>query len=215
MKNITAAHTVYFDRKKIAFLPTGIKTSNEKAMQIIDSFSWDQFLSFIQDDRVALHCLSDDPAQSFRVFKRNFQLLKAAGGLVENDLGQWLFIFRNERWDLPKGLVEAGEDTATSAIREVREECGIEAIEIINPLPATYHVYPINHDQWALKETQWYFMSARSDDELRPQSEEGITAAAWFKPQKLDNIMENTYGSIKELIQYCLSQPMTGRCNRA
>lgn len=201
---MTNRYTVYLDRKEIVFLPKDVKTGVKKTMQIMDSLSWSQFMLFIKDDSWVLHCLSNDPEQSFRAFKRNFRQLQAAGGLVVNDHGQWLFIYRNDRWDLPKGLVEAGEDTATSAIREVIEECGLCAIEIIKTLPVTYHVYPIERGQWALKETQWYLMSTLADEALVPQAEEGITAAAWFKPQKLDNIMENTYGSIKELIQHCL-----------
>ncbi len=201
---MTNRHTVYFDHKKIVFLPKSHKTDNSEDIQIMDSLSWDQFMLFMQDESRVLHCLSDDPAQSFCSFKRYFTLLNAAGGLVVSDRNQWLFIYRNDRWDLPKGLVEAGEDTAMAAIREVSEECGINAIEIIKPLHITYHVYPIEHGQWALKETQWYLMRAFKDEALRPQAEEGITVAAWRNPNNLKDIRENTYGSIRELIDLCL-----------
>ncbi len=201
---MTTQHTIYFDRKKIVFLPKNIKTKNNELSHIMDSLNWDQFISFTKDDIRVLHCLSDDPAMSFNSFKAYFQLLKAAGGLVVNDCGHWLFIYRNDRWDLPKGLVEAGENAAGSAIREVREECGITDIKIIKALPATYHVYPTERGRWAIKETQWYLMKALKNEALKPQTEEGITVTTWRNPKKLNDIKENTYGSIKELIEYCL-----------
>lgn len=41
---------------------------------------------------------------------------------------------RGERWQLPKGWIEEDEDAAVAAVREVREETGVEA-EIVEPLP--------------------------------------------------------------------------------
>ena len=35
-----------------------------------------------------------------------FPLVQAAGGLVENKNKQFLFICRNNKWDLPKGKIE-------------------------------------------------------------------------------------------------------------
>ncbi len=201
---MTNRHTVYFDHKKIVFLPKSHEAVDSQAIQIMDSVNREQFIAFTKDKKCLLHCLCDDPAQSFRSFRGYFKLLKAAGGLVANDRGQWLFIYRNNRWDLPKGLVEAGEKTTDSAIREVSEECGINAIEIIKPLPVTYHVYPIEHSQWVLKETCWYLMRALKTEALRPQTAEGITRAAWRNPNDLEEIRENTYGSIRELIDLCL-----------
>ncbi len=201
---MTNRHTVYFDHKKIVFLPKSHETGSSEAIQIMDSVNRDQFIAFTQDEIGDLYCLADDPTRCFGSFKECFYLLNAAGGLVVNNRGQWLFIYRNDRWDLPKGLVEAGEDTARAAIREVREECGINAIEIIKTLQVTCHVYPIERDKWALKETQWYLMRALADEELKPQLAEGIKVAAWRNPKKMNDVLENTYGNIKELIEHCL-----------
>ena len=55
-------------------------------------------------------------------FSASFKSIHAAGGLVRNIKGQYLFIFRNGKWDLPKGKIEKGEGIKSAAIREVEEE---------------------------------------------------------------------------------------------
>ena len=45
-----------------------------------------------------------------------------------------------ERWQLPKGLVEAGESPESTAVREVREEAGVDG-ELIAPLEAIEYWY--------------------------------------------------------------------------
>ena len=54
--------------------------------------------------------------------------INAGGGLVADKDGNWLMIYRNGTWDLPKGMQEEGEDIAVTAVREVAEESGVEAV---------------------------------------------------------------------------------------
>lgn len=55
----------------------------------------------------------------------------SAGGVVVGPDGVLLIARRGAngslQWTLPKGLVEPGEDVMATAVREVREETGIEA----------------------------------------------------------------------------------------
>jgi 8-oxo-dGTP pyrophosphatase MutT (NUDIX family) len=44
------------------------------------------------------------------------------------------------RWQLPKGIVERGEAPETAALREVREEAGIEA-DLVGPVDAVEYWY--------------------------------------------------------------------------
>ena len=63
-----------------------------------------------------------DLKQLWKHFKSLFKYIKAAGGVIYNDVGEILFIERLERWDLPKGKVDKGESNKEAAIREVEEE---------------------------------------------------------------------------------------------
>src|SRR5690606_39248757 len=63
------------------------------------------------------------------LFKK-LPVVTAAGGMVFNDKKEILFIYRNKRWDQPKGKIEKGETLEESAIREVEEETGIQDLKI-------------------------------------------------------------------------------------
>lgn len=56
-----------------------------------------------------------------------------AGAVVRDDRGRLLVVRRGHepdrgRWSLPGGRVEPGETTASAAVREVREETGLEVV---------------------------------------------------------------------------------------
>jgi len=46
----------------------------------------------------------------------------------------------SRRWQLPKGLIDAGESAETAALREVREEAGIET-ELLAPVEKIEYWY--------------------------------------------------------------------------
>jgi 8-oxo-dGTP pyrophosphatase MutT (NUDIX family) len=130
---------------------------------------------------------------------QNITLIEAAGGIVKNEAGEYLFIYRNDKWDLPKGKIEKGEKVKQAAIREVEEECGIVVGELGKKICKTYHCY-ISREEVVLKKTHWFKMKSRYQIKLKPQKEEGITDARWFKKKKLAVIIENTFPSIMEVL---------------
>ncbi|MGB0839664.1 MAG: NUDIX hydrolase [Chitinophagales bacterium] len=141
-------------------------------------------------------------------FKSLYKKIAAAGGLVFNELGQLLLIFRRGKWDLPKGKLENGETKKEGAMREVMEETGIGELTIISKiaLPAnnkhcSWHTYNNRHGQRILKKTYWYLMESNGSQTLTPQIEEDIEQAAWFTPNKLDVPLSNTYRSIIAVVQ--------------
>ncbi|MCE9540576.1 MAG: NUDIX domain-containing protein [Bacteroidetes bacterium] len=136
----------------------------------------------------------------FNYFSGMFRLIEAAGGLVKNEKDEYLFIFRNGKWDLPKGKIEKAEGIKTAAIREVEEECGISSLSIIRELPSTYHTYTIE-EKIILKRTYWFEMSCDDTSAiLIPQIEEGITDVQWIATKKMKKVFNNTFESVKEVL---------------
>ena len=139
-------------------------------------------------------------ADNWEEFCSNYNLIEAAGGLVYNRENELLMIFRNGKWDLPKGKKEEDEEIENCAIREVEEECGVSGLEITGKLTDTYHIYKHNGSK-VLKRTYWFKMTTNFDGVLIPQTKEGITKVAWVKQQEIPEKLQNSYGNINELLK--------------
>lgn len=141
----------------------------------------------------------------FSEFCSFFNTISAAGGLVVNEFNQILFIFRNDKWDLPKGKLEANETIEMAAIREVEEETGIKVTSLEHKLLTTYHTYILNKKH-ILKSNHWFLMRSNSNYKLTPQTEEGIDNAQWVSVESIDKLMKNSYNSIKDVLNSYISQ---------
>lgn len=130
---------------------------------------------------------------------KTFTPITAAGGAVFNKNNQILMINRHNKWDLPKGKLEKGEQIEQCAIREVEEECGINGLTLGDKICNTYHIYNM-YDQWVLKTSHWYKMSHQGDQSFTPQTEEGITEVKWVDSPITREYYNNTYYTIKEVI---------------
>lgn len=144
--------------------------------------------------------VDNDPKSLFKAIKSEFTVIKAAGGLVENNKGEILFIFRNKKWDLPKGKVEKAEKVKVAAVREVEEECGVKIEKRRELICKTYHIYEMN-GKVILKRTSWYKMEVKGVPKLIPQKEEGITSASWVSGSEIKNKVKNTYPLIIEVLK--------------
>jgi len=147
-----------------------------------------------------LTVISADPKKLIKKLQQQLVYIKAAGGLIRNDAGEYLFIFRRGKWDLPKGKLEPEEKAEQAAVREVEEECGLKISLVKRELDSTYHIYE-QDGEFVLKRTCWYLMKSRGDQALVPQLEEEITEVRWFKTDELQLIRQNTYLSVLQVMQ--------------
>lgn len=131
-------------------------------------------------------------------FTKKIPLEVAAGGVVTNKEGKVLFIYRNDKWDLPKGKLDKGETIAECALREVEEETGVKKLKIENFLKTTYHVFKRN-GTYKLKEVHWFAMKTSYTGKLKGQKNEGIERVKWKGPHKIKKALENSYTNIKIL----------------
>ena len=85
-----------------------------------------------------------------------------------------LMIRAGSRWSFPKGHVEPGETLLQAALRETREETGIEAALLEDyPLP----VPSAREDD---RRTVWFYPARYIKGELRAQPDE-VSEAVWVK----------------------------------
>lgn len=145
-----------------------------------------------------------DPELVFEELSNFFTCIKAGGGLVINEKGQILFIYRNGKWDLPKGKIEANEAVELGAVREVEEECGIKVSKIDQRIDITYHTYQ-QDGKTVLKSNYWYLMQADSAQNLKPQTEENIEKAEWVDRDKVAALLANSYESIVDIVHSYLN----------
>ncbi len=143
--------------------------------------------------------LVDEPKTAMQNFANALIQINAAGGFVTNGSHEWLFIKRTGIWDLPKGKVDEGETIEEAAIREVKEETGINSVSIINQLETTYHIYKDN-ENWVFKTVYWFLMLGNKSL-LKPQLEENITIAKWVHTDDVKKIAKHTFLSVKSVIK--------------
>ena len=128
--------------------------------------------------------------------KIGFIGLGNVGRKIANNI---LMIFRNNKWDLPKGKLEIDESIEYCAIREVMEECGIDGLQIQNKISVTYHTYVQNNEK-ILKKTHWFLMKTHSNNSLIPQLNEGISKVKWCNEELVSHNLKNSYGIIIDVI---------------
>ncbi len=185
-------------------LPT-IKTNEFQNIITCDNENFKQIdfsLLFNDENKenTLLLCEKTSVEEVFAFSTQSLYHVFAAGGIVENEKGELLFMWRNECWDLPKGHCELGESFETTAKREVMEETGIKNLIIESFFDITYHTYYM-HGRQELKHTYWYKMHSSSLEDLSPQTVEGISKLIWIKKEKLPSIFEDTYPNIKLLME--------------
>lgn len=83
-----------------------------------------------------------------------------------------------EGWVMPKGTVEAEEDYKDTAIREVKEEAGVDA-SIIKYIGKSRYSFTVPEDM-VEKDVHWYLMKAKNYYS-KPQREEYFVDSGYYK----------------------------------
>ncbi|MDG1778793.1 MAG: NUDIX domain-containing protein [Flavobacteriaceae bacterium] len=189
-----------FVGNKPIILTTTVEPETDFKNYLIDSVNIQKILRNLKKEKYkSIRLIGDNEKFLLKKFLKFLPNVVAGGGKVLNAEGRILFIFRNGKWDLPKGKAEHKETIDETALREVEEETGVTGLSITKPLDITYHIFKRNN-RYYIKITYWFEMYSEFDGELLPQEKEGITKVKWVSPKKLKKIKKNVYANIEALI---------------
>jgi len=191
-----------FVNDKPLFLTNKIEKETDFQLFLLESIDIKKLIVKIFQNKIQKAFLyHPDETLLLKTLKSKIPVVKAGGGLVKNAKGEILFIFRNGKWDLPKGGTEKNETMEQTAMREVEEETGVNGLSIVEKLQKTYHVFKRN-GRYKLKITTWYEMNSTFEGIAEGQEEEGIEKVVWVNPKEIPELLENSYENIKLLFEY-------------
>ncbi len=195
-------YKIYINEKPLIITQTELKNEDLDEFSTrsyeSDTFVLNKQLIVQLNEGKVIHTSNEN--ELFEKFKQQFKVIYAAGGLVKNENGEYLFIFRRRKWDLPKGKLDPGETDEIAAVREVKEECGLNEVFLGDLLTITWHIY-FEKKEWVLKKTVWFEMTTK-EITLIPQIEEDITEIKWIGKNNFNEVKKNTYQSILEIIKF-------------
>ena len=124
----------------------------------------------------------------------------SAGGVVYRvENGEPLFLlirdsYRN--WGFPKGHLEAEEQPAAAALREVQEETGLEGLDLDGEIETIDWFFRFR-GRLVHKVCHFYLMHTDST-RTRPQRDEGITACRWARFDEAHRLV--SYANAREVL---------------
>jgi len=196
---------VYFSNRSISVVPAGIAEDHSGRnvyykVQKGDNLAELPYWFEKAEDIEHLVIEADDPEAAFSECVAGLKRAVAAGGLVRNRRGRALLFWRRGAWDMPKGHLESGETLEECALRETREETGLEHLSLDKPICVTYHTYH-QDGEFILKESHWYDMTLTEPDKVKVQTDEDIVKAAWCGPLRLKRLLHKAYPSIQDVFK--------------
>lgn len=128
--------------------------------------------------------------------KREF----SAGGIVFNSKGQVLVTkhSQNKHWSFPKGLIDPGQTVEEAALREVKEEGGVEA-EILDKVGYSKYIYSFNGEK--IFKVVTYFLMKYLKGNIKDHDFE-VEESGWFEPK--DALKQLSFSQDKELLKKAL-----------
>ena len=188
-----------FVNDKPLFLTNEIAKETDFQLFLLESVDIEQLIVKMFNNKILkAYLYYPNEKEILKKVKEKIPVNKAGGGLVYNKKGDVLFIFRNGKWDLPKGGIEKGEEIEDTAMREVEEETGVNKLVIKRKLQKTYHIFKRN-GRYKLKITHWFEMHSDFEGIPFAQAEEGIEKAVWLNPEQVKEALKNSFENIKLL----------------
>ena len=188
-----------FFKKKIILLTDVLEEGKDFKSFPIKDIKLKKVIKFLNKKNInSVHLFHKNKDKLLKYFFKLIPTVIAAGGKITNSKSETLFIYRNDKWDLPKGKTEKNEQLPQTALREVKEETGIKEVSINKPLDITYHIFRRNNE-YRLKVTYWFDMFSDYEGIFFPQLDEGITDVKWVKKADLEEVKINSYPNIRLL----------------
>lgn len=127
--------------------------------------------------------------------KREF----SAGGIVFKNSHVLLTKHsQNKHWSFPKGLIDPGQTSKEAALREVKEEGGVEA-EILDKVGYSKYVYFLNGEK--IFKVVTYFLMKYKSGSIKDHDWE-VEEAGWYEVE--DALKQLTFSQDKELLKKAL-----------
>jgi len=108
---------------------------------------------------------------------------------------------RHGDWSLPKGHIESGETRQQAAIREVKEESGIDA-RVVHPLGEVDYFFR-KSGGGLIHKTVYHFLLEAANDQLGGPNWE-VSEARWVDVNGADDLL--TYAKDKEVVAMALTE---------
>ena len=99
-------------------------------------------------------------------------------------------------WTLSKGHLEEGENAREAAVRELREEIGLD-IKIEEDLEMNDYV-ATDPEKGKIKKIVTYFLASTEDKEIKLKETGGLDGAEWFRMEELADL--NIYDDIRPIL---------------
>ena len=203
-------YKVFFNQKPLILTNKIQYLSDTEPLLFIKYTSVTQIIKALKSSKNSKVLLyHKDTDKLWKGFKKKFPIVEAAGGLVRRTDNKLLFIFRNNKWDLPKGGVENIELIIVAAKREVTEETGVADIIVEKKISETYHIFK-KGKRFRLKKTYWFKMSTTYMGKTNPQTEEGIEKTKWVSYKNIEDILNDAFENIRIIVLEVLKNDALG-----
>ncbi|MGH7195811.1 MAG: NUDIX domain-containing protein [Candidatus Saccharimonadales bacterium] len=104
------------------------------------------------------------------------------------------------RWTIPKGHVEPGEENGATAEREIREETGLQDMEVLNWLGKVNFRYRRQQSLVLMTMHIWLVKAQGDSDNLQPEA--WLNGIKWFPAQvAVDKIEYDDIGKLMLIAQ--------------